>query len=321
MVSRLLSSILLLSCGLAHADEVQTELVPSCAEIDAQHDELSAELRTRVVQRLTRVLEREQLLVVTNGCVDRYVVSHEQGASGFLVRVAGPHGTRRARNVPADELERMYVRMIESLLSPPPPVLESRPAPEAAPVNDDADASDASGDDHDEEQVETAALEPDASNAESDEPTVDALDLDAVQIQPDRILYGQLSVGSNGGGWGMGYRRHAAEHVAMDASLSYVENNMSSALAFGVEALYVPHPRESMTTYVGGGLSLADEKDNSMTGGGLRAELTAGLSFSRGGVSRWFTQFDAALPMFAMKDYDGRSSYRPSVAFSVGLGF
>lgn len=323
MVSRLLTSILLLSCGLAHADDAQTELVPSCADIDAQRDGLSPELRARAVQRLTRVLEREQLLVVTTGCVDRYVVSHEQSGDGLVVRVAGPHGIRRARKVSVDRLDEMYTRMIESLLAPPPPVLQSRPAPEP-PQADDTDEHDddaESTDDQEAGKVETAALDPYESDAEPEDPVNDAVGPDEPQVTPDRILYAQLIAGSVGTGWGMGYRRHAAEHVAIDVTLGHVENNMSSATGFGVEALYVPRPRESMTTYVGGGLSLSDEQADSMTGGGLRAELTAGLSFSRGGLSRWFTQIDGALPMFTLKDYNGRSTYRPSVAFSVGLGF
>lgn len=316
MISRLVTTVVLLSSGLAHADGGQTELVPSCADVDAQRDTLSPELRTRAVQRLTRVLEREQLLVVTTGCVDRYVVSHEQVGDTLVVRVAGPHGSRRMRNGSLEKLDTMYARMVASLLTPPPPaVVQPTPAPDA----------DEPGLEHAAAQVDTAALDPDSTSPEdpviSDDPVIDTEALDELQVVPDRIVYGQLVTGSVGAGWGMGYRRHGAEHVALDASLTYAGSGMSSSLALGLEALYVPRPRETLTPYIGGGLSLASEQDDSRSGGGLRAELTAGLSFARAGTFRWFTQIDAALPMYSLENYDGGTSYRPSMSFSVGLGF
>lgn len=316
MISRVLTTVILLSTGLAHADGGQTELVPSCADVDAQRDTLTPELRTRAVQQLTRVLEREQLLVVTTGCVDRYVVSHEAVGDTLVVRVAGPHGIRKMRNGSLDRLGTMYARMVESLLAPPPPVPQPQTAPDAeASTRDAADPAP----ERERAEVETAAVDPYA--APDPYPDIDAVAPDEIQIAPDRILYGQLIAGSVGGGWGIGYRRHAGEHLALDVSLGSTSDFMRSSIALGLEALYVPRPRYSMTPYVGGGMSLAADQEDSMTGGGLRAELTAGVSFARAGTFRWFTQVDAAMPLYTLQDYNGGTTYRPSISFSLGLGF
>jgi hypothetical protein len=301
MVLRNVASLILLSSSLAVADTT-IELVPSCADIDAQRDTLDPDARARAVRQLTRVLERAQLLVVTVGCVDRYVASHEQAGGALVVRIAGPHGSRRIRNGSVDQLDAMYARMVASLLEPITPELESRPAPIAEPA-----------------RVEAAAIDP-YSEGDHD-PVIDAVAHEEIEIAPDRILYGQLAAGSFGAGWGLGYRRAASEHAALDVSATFAGDDSRNAVALGVEVLYVPHPRAVWTPYVGGGLSVASQSEGYMTGAGARAEMTAGISFSRAGASRWFAQLDAALPMFSQQDDSGDYSYAPSVGVALGLGF
>jgi hypothetical protein len=233
------------------------------------------------------------------------------------------------RNGSIDELATMYARMVASLLEPvePAPAPDPDPKPAATDADAEADDSDAAvGDDStdadDNASVETASADAYDTSTDDHETVIDAVPPDETVVRPDRILYGQLSAGSLGSGWGMGYRRHASEHLAMDASLTYLSDDTSSSAAFAVEALYVPHPRQVWTPYIGGGLSLASQRACLMTGGGLRAEMTAGISFSRTGAFRWFAQLDTALPMFSQQDvYNGTRSYSPSVSAALGLGF
>jgi hypothetical protein len=321
MISRLLATVVLMTSGLAAADERPTELVPSCADVDLKRDTLTPELRVRATQQLTRVLEREQLLVVTAGCVDHYVVSHEHVDGVLVVRIAGPHGSRRMRNGSLGELSTMYARMVASLLEPPPPEPEAKTEPEATaepePESDD-EAGNAVEDSAD-AAVETAAAE--RYPADPGETAIDAVPPDEAQARPDRIIYGPVLLGSLGGGWGIGYRRASTEHLVMDFSVTGVSRDDAEAVAFAAEALYVPHPRESWTPYVGGGLSVATQSDAMETGSGFRAELTAGISFARTGTFRWFAQIDSALPMFSQHDYMGRTSYVPSMSAALGVGF
>ncbi len=296
-----------LSPSLARAEGHEIALVPSCAEIDTTRDTLAPEAREVALRQLTRTLERADLLVVTTGCVDHYAVSHETRDGALVVRIAGPHGARRMRNGSIDSLDDMYARMVDSLLEPP---VEAAPVPA---VEKEADAA-------------TDALpidRPDDGGTYTREDLIDAVAPDVVEITPDRLLYANLGLGSLGLGYQLGYRRAASEHADVDIAVTHQGDQAAGVLALGIEALYLSRPRAIATPYIGGGMSLASQHDGMMTGGGLRAEVTAGYAFARDGASRWFAQLDLGLPLYEMQGgtYTGASGYRPTVSAALGVGF
>lgn len=300
-----------LSSSLAHADPREIELVPSCAEIDTTRDTLDPQARDIALRRLTRTLERADLLVVTTGCVDHYAVSHETRDGAIVVRIAGPHGIRRIRDGSIDGLDDMYARMVDSLLEPPPDA-SPESSPDAAPTTAAAPAASAAPVDR-----------PEYAEADSRESLIDAVAPDVTAIAPDRLLYASVGLGSLGVGYQLGYRRAASEHADFDIAVSHQGNDSASVLALGVEALYLSQPRAISTPYIGGGVSLASQHDGLMSGGGLRAEVTAGYAFARGGASRWCAQLDLGLPLYEMQGspYTGQGGFRPTVSASLGVGF
>jgi hypothetical protein len=318
MSYRALTACLLLSSSIAAADEHEITLAPTCAEIDLAKDQLSPETREVALRLLVRALERAEQLVVDRGCSVRFTAWHERTGDLYVVRVRGPRGTRKARDKSLDQLGATYERAIELLTEP-----ESEPEPEpAAPADATANQVPAS------EAAEPAGPSGDATGevATAEQPDVDdveqepAVDDELAAVSPDRLIYGQLSVGTHGMGVGIGYRRQSAA-IAFDLSLATVGDDIAGHTAFAAELQYLSRPQHRLTAYYGGGLSFASQHDEMETGEGIRAELTAGVAFARDNRVRWFAQADLALPFYEMSDAYGRTGHSPTFGLALGAGF
>lgn len=83
--------------------------------------------RTVALHALTRVLERQELLVVDRGCVDTYTLSHERAGDDIVVHLRRPAGARRVRVHSHGELSAAYRRIVIDLLSTARAAASTRP--------------------------------------------------------------------------------------------------------------------------------------------------------------------------------------------------
>jgi hypothetical protein len=334
MSYRALTACFLLSSTIAAADGREITLAPTCAEIDVAKDQLSPEAREVALRLLVRALERAEQLVVDRGCSVHFTAWHERTGDRYVVRIRGPRGVRKARDKSLEQLGPTYERAIELLTEPEsepdvPAAADDAarvaPAPAGAvpmqdPVDSDAAATQATA------EPERARGSVTGEVATAEQPGVDDVEEDNVAsdepnaVSPDRLIYGQLSVGTHGLGFGIGYRRQNGP-IAFDLGLTKVGDAVAGHTAFAAELQYLSRPQHRVTAYYGGGLSFASQRDIMETGEGIRAEFTAGVAFARDSRVRWFAQADLALPFFEMSDAYGRTGHSPTLGLALGAGF
>lgn len=299
--------------GPALADERVVTIDRTCLEIDARTDGLAPPDREHAIQLMTRVLEREDLLVVADACTETYTLSHEREGDGYVIRLRSPAGKRRMVTPALNELSAKYTRLAHSLVE-----AKVAPAPEAA--------------------AQPAVIE----NAQEPLPTAAPIMLDAEEpaasAEPRakrNTWYGTVGAQVMGGAaFGLGYRHNLGR-----ASIDIAYNGRSSdssgtdAMSIGFELLRNKRLSPNAIGYVGGGLSLGSMSrgedlyyygGNSYDyywGSGLQGELTAGMQLGKARGVQFLAQLDITLPFYRMGNHDGEHDYAGAAVVSGGLGF
>ncbi len=321
----LLSACLTLTSPMAFAEEGGdvTTLSPTCAEVDVTTDQLPPERREHARNLLARALERADQLVVEKDCTEHFTASHEVTGETVIVRVRGPKGARKVRDVAMDDLFRVYARVITSLLQAQAPAVVAPTRSSGAGLGAATTSNDPIAPNHTMDPTHPFDTKDNRvdSGASNDTSTSAATEASTpIEVSPDRMLYAQLSRGTFSFGYGIGYR-HQAGHLAVDALLATAGDANVGATTFGVEALYIARPRAKATGYIGGGVGYASQHAYAGSGSGTRLELTGGIAFARDGALRWFTQLDIGIPLFDLVHPAGTESNAPSFALTVGAGF
>jgi hypothetical protein len=283
----------------------------TCIEIDASTDQLAEPDRERSAVLLRRVLERAHQLVVTAGCTETFVLSHERTGDAYVIRMRSSTGKRRMTTPALDELTPKYDKMVASLLAAKPALAEA--ATEAPPLLD--------------AQPAAAELQPQIEAL----PTRDTSEPGAEDEQPrkDRNLAYITAGGQLTGGpaVSIGYRR-AWSKVALDIAYSgrTSQDSVRASLA-SIELLRTTDWTPTVQAYFGGGLSFGAikrgreyyENYDYYWGEGIHGELTAGLRIS--GALDVLAQLDVTLPFYEIGNAFGGKDYAPMAVISGGIGF
>jgi hypothetical protein len=284
---------------LALADERTITLDRTCVEIDDTVDQLEPSNRELSMTLLRRVLERENLLVVTSGCTELYRVSHERVDDRFVIRLQSPAGKRRMTTPSLHELYAKYHRLTLSLL----------------------DAKTAAA-----EPIETTTLLPAAAVDPHDEPLAAELPVGGAPAHAPR-WYGLFGIQVTGGvALTAGYRRDV-QPVILDVTFTARAASGLSGPSLGAELLGDIPASENVAMYGGGGLSLGTFTHGTAydstfySGGGVAAELTGGLRFGAGKRVEGMLQLDIMLPFYSMTSRDGGTHYGGTASLSGGIAW
>jgi hypothetical protein len=297
--------VLLLVARSAFAGEVTLDR--TCVEIDAA-DALAAPDREVAKQLIERVLEREDLFVVSGSCTETYALSHERVDDQYVIRLRSSAGKRRMTTPALVELAAKYERMVRSLIeakaerAPAPQVAAAEPTREPLPTADISES-----------------FEPPASE---DGPSAKR-----------NTLYGLLGAQPLGGlAWGLGYRRNLGV-ASVDVSLNgrSSQSGGSEAGSISVEILRNRRLAPTIVGYVGGGLSLGSmskgegeryyESGAYYSGAGVQSELTAGMQLGSARGMQFIGQLDITLPFYRLSNDEGQHDYAGAVVLSGGVGF
>jgi hypothetical protein len=264
-------------------DEVILESVCAVVEPSDLLDEAS---RTTAHHLLVRTLERADLLVVERDCTQTFRVAHVRIDGAVVVRIVGPHSTRRWTHATPEKLPEIYETLVRALLT-------DRPSADAIPVPAITT----------EPYTEAGAIPP----APFPTPKVDH-DIAKVGLWSARLGFGG-TVGMGGVSSIMvGYRHQFGEYsLDIAGGGSGSENGGTAKLSMQLLKLY---GSETRAPYLGGGLSAGatSARDSSLVspaeykGGGFGVELSAGYAFGRASTSlQSFMQADLTLPLYSAK--------------------
>ena len=266
------------------------ELVPTCVEIDAAHDDLPEAERPAARLLLVRALERLDQLIVVTGCRDTIVLSHVVAGERVQVRLANAREQRRLTvSVRGDMLE-VYGRIARSLLEPQ--VADSAfDDASARPVQDYTAAS-----------IETtAAYEP-------------------VPLKAGTwyALFGLgIHDGAAGKGFAFGYRYGG--RWKLDLGVSFAGGD-SSTTALRAQLLKLRTPNDRSSVYYGMGVSLASTElqmsSGASNGGGARIESTLGIELGRTSRKRLYLESNLSVPLYLAGE-----RYPIALVTSFGAGF
>lgn len=289
-----------------------------CIAIDAAQDTLSPEDRRAAVLLVAREFERAGTHVVSDGCDERYSLSHVRLGHTIVVTLAGPAGRRDGEAVGLDDLPALYSQLVRAILT----------------------------------GREVGAM------AVVDRTNVTTPQADVRRVHVDSFGYARLGYGAvlGAGGashpaFGVGYRAEL-DSFALDVSFLnqqlpsssnvYGSSSGSAGSFVKLEALHYTRPKTNASAYFGGGLSwgaVSGPASSSATsysswrGSGLQGELTAGYEWPRATDLRVFVQADATLPFYRTRGdtitysqsrattFSTGSRYNPAIAVSVGLGW
>jgi hypothetical protein len=294
--------LLLVSSGIARAEEPVVVLAPACAEVVASGDVLAEPELAAARVLLAHALERENLLVVDTGCNDHFRITHVRSGARWIVRLAGPHATRGLVVDELDGLAEAYAQLVHAVLFVPPP----------APAADRVEARDA------------AAIEPESGDVPAVAP-VAADDAPAPVAAASWGMYyvrtggGSIAGGGSGSSGAVGYRLRSGA-IAGDLAFVTTTADRGSSVALSASALHYLQPAAPTSIYVGGGLGLGGSElqigDRRYSGDGFQVGLSLGAELKATDHWRLFVQGDATLPLYQL---DG--VYPAAIALSFGAGY
>jgi hypothetical protein len=306
-----------LACSLSRLASADDAIVlhRTCVEIDAETDGLAQPDREHALALVQRVLEREDLLVVTTGCTETYVLSHQREGDRYVIRLRNSAGKRRMTTPELVELSDKYTRMARSLieakavkLQPPPPLVPEPTAAEPAVARP------------------TAAPLPTAyasDTSDTPEPT---------EARKPSLWYSLLGFQVSGGvAVTAGYRRHY-DSVTLDIALGIRGSDTGSrGTSLGGKLLGNKRVSEKTSLYAGGGLSVGtmetgDGEAYSAThqyywGGGMGADFAAGVQSGGPRGTQFLAQFELKLPFYEVGNNNGETTYVAAAMLSAGLGW
>jgi hypothetical protein len=314
--------VLMLLARSAVAGEVTLDR--TCVELDAG-DALAAADRDVAKQLIERVLERENLFVVSGACTETYALSHERVDDQYVIRLRSSAGKRRMTTPALVELAPKYQKLVRSLIEAKVHQAEAAQAEAAQAVPGEPQRASA---------PQVAAAEPmgepfpTANVDESFDPSAS----DGPSAKRN-TLYGLLGAQPLGGvAWSLGYRRNM-DVASVDISLNgrSSESGGTEAGSIGVEILRNRRLAPTIIGYIGGGLSLGSmgkgegdryyEPNAYYTGGGLQSELTAGMQLGSARGMQFIGQLDITLPFYRLSNDEGQHDYAGAVVLSGGVGF
>jgi hypothetical protein len=311
--------LLLLVSGSAVAGERVITLDRTCVEIDATVDSLVPADREHATQLITRVLERQDLLVVASDCTETFTLSHEHAGEQFVIRMSNSAGKRRLTTPALDELSAKYERMVRSLIEAKQAAQAEAARPAVAPAQ--------------------IAPEPQVAVAEpAQEPLPTALPTATIDAEPPPeldptsrkaslwyLLIGAQLTGGAAGSLGYRYRR---DTMAVDIALGFRESDEASrGTAFGGKLLRMSQATPTTTLYAGGGLSFGVIERGSAyssehyTGAGVHGDLAAGLQMGRARGAQFVAQLEVVLPFYRLSNDEGSKDYSAGAMLTAGVGW
>ena len=306
-------AVLLCLSRLATADEITLDR--TCIEIDGAHDGLAAPDRERTSELLRRVLERENLLVVTGACTETYVLSHERTADGYIVRMRSSAGKRRMTMPALDELSSKYERLVRSLL-------DAKAAQQQQPSANVA-------------AIEAQPAAATFHNPGGAYPMIEGGFTEQVAAPSMKRNLWYVNVGlqvTGGAGVALGFRR-AFSSVSLDLAINIRSSDGGAeSTTFSAELLRYKPLSANVKGFFGGGLSAGSISRGDPTvyygdssdyywGEGIHGELSAGLHVGKAHGMQLLTQIDITLPFYRVGNEFGMKDYTAAAVVSGGLGF
>jgi hypothetical protein len=305
--------------GIAIADDKIVTFDRTCVEIDTDADGLVAPDRAHARELMQRVLERADQLVVTTGCTETYVLSHERAEGGYVIRLRSEAGKRRMKTDALVDLADKYARLARSLLEAKALAAVEPPAPDPAapPVA----------------QPAVAALP--AQPSEYSVPTADnaeALEADEPQHPKTKLWYTMLGLQLTGGISATGGYRKQLSSVTIDiAGTVRGSDDGGSGSSLGLKLLHTTQSSDHALLYAGGGLGIGSTHKGSehdyypnhgyFWGSGVEADFTAGLQLGRASGTQFLAQLDVTLPFYEIGNDIGDKDYVAAAVLSGGVGW
>jgi len=269
----------------------------TCVELDLSQDRLMPSDQPAAKAMLEQTISNVGVPVVREGCTEYYRVYHIPLGMAINVFLSAPQGNRQGQANRIEELPAVYDQLVRSLVSGQPQGTYNQTVTR--------------------QNVTQQQAAPMRVNADS--------------VKYLRLGYGGIlgQETPTGVAIGFGYR-YELDAIGIDVSFfNFVfgtddNDEISGATGSWVKlmGLWYADPYANTTWYTGGGISWGVTGLRDYAGSGLQAEGAVGVEFLRASSIRLFTQFDATLPLYTIKENLGSGErWAPIFSFSLGLGW